>query len=1007
MKVLKLSRFFIIALLTFVNGCIRDEVLLPPVLTAVDKTPVSSGEILVVSGNYFDAATLQILIGDNAVSPAGTPTLTEARIIVPVVESSTEVQLFAQTKYGKSSGLSITINPPKPTITKVIPDKAGIGTTIKIAGRYFNEVLAVNFKSPDQTTEIAALFEKLAVDTLKVTVPAGLSPDAADIRVVTASGETEPPAAFTVLLPPSITAFTPEQGTVGSIIRIIGQRLSFIDQARFGNVDAEIISVTEGTLDLRVPLGALTDTIHIRSASGIAKTNKKFVVSPPPQISSLDKLSGAVGTEVTITGLNFQGAFEVKFGTTPALITSNTGTVLKTKVPATAGSGKISITTPAGTGTSAEIFAVSGAPLVSSFSPTFGGTGTKITLTGLNLLVVTSARIGATDLQIISKTDTKIEVEVLAGSVTGRIVVLSAGNTFETTELFTIAGSPQITTVTPLSGIVGTVVTITGSNFSGAPVVTFAGGVTATVSKATPTEIVCQVPLGATTGRINVNGALSPADFVVSAKPAITGVTPLQGGVDREVTLTGSYFTGATFKFANDLTATKVGAGTDNQVVIRVPAGTVTGRISATNAAGSSNSPADFAIIPPPVITGFTPISGPTGTPITITGSNLHFNPEVRFANNVLATIKSASATQLLVDVPPGAVTGRITVRTDAVSTAVASGTDFTLVGKPSIVSIVPASGTINEIVAINGTNLSNPVSVSFDGVSTTTFISTTPTRIEVRVPSTVNGAFSRSINVNVKTTTDNSNNQTFSLLGTPTITKLSPGNNPASWAFLIEGTNLGNVKRVRLDNKIPTVGVNGIGQKGFNYLTTKVPDDINVPSNQNKTLALYYTNDDVGVLTIDYQVLSAPPPGIFPPPTIIIPPPLPVNFVQNDLAATWINTYSLSGDGNTAVCYNIRGEFQSDNNLIFSSGSFCHFEEILIVKDEDQGTQEETLVRAWTGTWDRGRINLSSAGGLTLTGHVVQGPPLYIILTDNQGRQLRIEQSSEFSVETFDTNCD
>jgi large repetitive protein len=1009
MKKLKSSILLIVALIMFMDGCIRDEVLLPPVLISVNKTPVASGEIMVITGNYFDAASLQLLVGDIPVSAAGTPTLTEVSIIVPVVDTPKETMLYAQTKYGKSSGLSITIIPPKPTITKVIPDKAGAGSRIKIAGRFFNGVNGVNFKSPDQANPIAAIYKKLTGDTLEVTVPQGLSPDAADIRVSTSSGETEPPAAFTVLLPPVITSFTPEKAPVGSIVRILGQRFTYIDHARFGDAEAEILSVAPDVLELRVPESAVTDTIHVQSNGGRAKTSKKFEVSPKPQIVSLDKLTGAVGADVTITGLNFQGAFEVKFATTPAQIFSNTGTVLKTKVPPTAGSGKISITTLAGTGVSMDLFEVQGAPLVSSFSPAFGGTGTKIILNGLNLLAVTTARIGAKDLKINSKTDTQMEVEVLAGSVTGKISVISSGNTFETSDNFNIAGTPQITNVNPLSGTIGTVVTLTGINFSGAPDVTFAGGVKAVVSKATPTEVVCQVPVGATTGTINVNGAISPSAFAVSAKPVITAVSPLQGGIDKEVTITGSYFTGATFKFANNLTATKVSPGTDNQVVIKVPAGAVTGRISATNASGTTNSPADFVVISPPTIAGFLPVSGPAGTPIVITGTNLQYNAEVRFYNNVLATIKSVSPTQLMVDVPAGAATGNITVKTDAVTTPVSSSTSFTVVGKPVITSIVPNNGTINEKVTINGTNLGNLVSVSFDGVTTATFVSATPTKIEVRVPATVNGAFSRSINVYVKTSTDNSNNQTFSLLGTPTVAKLSPNNNPASWAFLIEGTNLGNVRKVTLDNKIPTIGTNGVDQKGFNYLTTKVPDDINVASSQNKTLALYYTSDDVGVITTNYQVLSAPPPGVFPPPAIIIPPPLPVNFAQGDLSATWINTYSLSGDGNTATCYNIRGDFQTDNNLVFSSGSFCHFEELLIVRDPNQGTQVETLVRAWTGTWNKGNIQLTAPGGLTLTGYVVlvQVPfTFYMLLTDSDGRQLKIVQSSDFSVQNFATSC-
>jgi len=144
----------------------------------------------------------------------------------------------------------------------------------------------------------------------------------------------------------------------------------------------------------------------------------------------------------------------------------------------------------------------------------------------------------------------------------------------------------------------------------------------------------------------------------------------------------------------------------------------------------------------------------------------------------------------------------------------------------------------------------------------------------------------------------------------------------------------------------------------------------------------------------------------VFPPLTIILPPPVPVTYAQTDLSATWINESSLSPDGNSAICYNIRGDFQDSNGLTYSSGSFCHFEELWIVKDPDNFTQVETVIRAWTGTWDKGYINLVS-GGRTLTGQILQGFPIVMVLTDNDGRQLRIVQSSDFFVETLNSFCE
>jgi Ca2+-binding RTX toxin-like protein len=65
---------------------------------------------------------------------------------------------------------------------------------------------------------------------------------------------------------------------------------------------------------------------------------------------------------------------------------------------------------------------------------------------------------------------------------------------------------PTITSFDPTSGPVGTSVTITGTNLSGATTVTF-NGVGGTITSNTATEIVTTVPADATTGPVSVTTA--------------------------------------------------------------------------------------------------------------------------------------------------------------------------------------------------------------------------------------------------------------------------------------------------------------------------------------------------------------------------------------------------------------------------------------------------------------------------------------------------------------------
>ncbi len=110
--------------------------------------------------------------------------------------------------------------------------------------------------------------------------------------------------------------------------------------------------------------------------------------------------------------------------------------------------------------------------------------------------------------------------------------------------------APTISSFTPISGPVGTPVTLYGSGFTGASAVTF-GGVTATVySVISDNELTAHVPSGTPLGtcRISVTTPLgtgvSTDRFNVTSP--ISSFTPTSGPAGTLVTLSGSGFTGVT-----------------------------------------------------------------------------------------------------------------------------------------------------------------------------------------------------------------------------------------------------------------------------------------------------------------------------------------------------------------------------------------------------------------------------------------------------------------------------
>src|SRR3990170_3088302 len=159
--------------------------------------------------------------------------------------------------------------------------------------------------------------------------------------------------------------------------------------------------------------------------------------------------------------------------------------------------------------------------------------------------------------------------------------------------------------------------------------------------------------------------------------PVITSFNPSSGPVGTEVTLTGSNFTGATAVAFNGTPAATFTIDSDTQLRATVPSGATTGLISVTNPSGTGSSATAFTVLGPPVITSFTPSSGPVGTQVTLTGSNFTGATAVAFNGTPAATFTVDSDTQLRATVPSSATTGPISVTNPYGSAS--SATDFTV----------------------------------------------------------------------------------------------------------------------------------------------------------------------------------------------------------------------------------------------------------------------------------------------------------------------------------------
>jgi hypothetical protein len=320
------------------------------------------------------------------------------------------------------------------------------------------------------------------------------------------------------------------------------------------------------------------------------------------------------------------------------------------------------------------------------------------------------------------------------------------------------ATAPRITTLSPLSGDVGTPVTISGKNFGAtADTVTF-NGTAATPTTWSDTSIVVPVPVGTTNGNVVVTvGGVASNGVLFTLTPHITNLNPNSGTVGLPVTITGTNFGSTqgsnTVKFNGTTAAPTTWSPTS--IVVPVPNGVSTGNVVVTiNGIGSNGVLFTFV---PPAITSLSTSSGPAGTAVTITGTNFggaQGTSTVAF-NGQAATVTTWSDTSLATNVPAGATTGNVVV---TVNSAASNGLAFTVQDfafQAALTDItVTAGGSGSEDFTINTpdgfnaaitfacTGLPDKSSCAFTPPSVTPNGNTTSTvTMKVTTTATVNGA--------------------------------------------------------------------------------------------------------------------------------------------------------------------------------------------------------------------------------------------------------------------------
>lgn len=276
---------------------------------------------------------------------------------------------------------------------------------------------------------------------------------------------------------------------------------------------------------------------------------------------------------------------------------------------------------------------------------------------------------------------------------------------------------PGVSDVDPRSGVVGTIVTVTGSNFgllkTGADSATF-NGIAAAIVRWSDTRLILGVPDGATTGPFVVrtrHGSSDPIAFTVtggpgSQRPQIDSVSPTEVEAGQAVTITGSRF-GDTRGLAlsgvyfNGIEAQDYVSWSDTQIVAEVPIQLPAGDASVVVATDGGSSNAVFiTLVPgPPFIASIDPDTGFQSTEVDIVGRNfgkLQGDSKVRFGDEVADPPEESDwgGTKITVLVPPGLEEGFVPV-TVTTERGPSNEVDFLVLASEITIAIDPDPGAV------------------------------------------------------------------------------------------------------------------------------------------------------------------------------------------------------------------------------------------------------------------------------------------------------------------------
>lgn len=519
-----------------------------------DQGPEAGGNVVTITGHCF-AATTSVTFGGVEALAFTIDSDTQLTVTVPPGTSLVDVVVTTSDPdcgSGTEPDGYAYVAPGAPDVTGIVPDRGPEtgGTAVTITGTGFLGASGVTFDGLPGTAFV------VVNDTTITAVSPPHAPATVGVVVTHPTNGSSSPEDFEYYPVTTIDDITPDEGpeSGGTVVVITGHCFLGATGVTFGGVPATAFTVDSDTqITATVPAGTgLVDVVVAGVGDcGDGELPDGYEYLASPVITGLAPPTGPEtgGTPVTITGTGFTGATGVTIDGDPVAFTVvNDTTITFTTPPHVPGSVPVVVLHPV-LDSDPEPFLYYPVTTIDDVTPDQGpeAGNTAVVILGHCFTGATQVLFGAIPAaSFVVVNDGRIEAITAPGTGLVDVSVVGAGTcgTGTAPDAFAFVGplAPVVTDIDPDQGpeTGNTLVTITGSGFTGVTSVTFDGipGTALTVVSDTVLTVRTPPHAPAVVDVVvvhPVNGAGAPADFEYIAA-AVGGVTVTPGGLG----LTGS-----------------------------------------------------------------------------------------------------------------------------------------------------------------------------------------------------------------------------------------------------------------------------------------------------------------------------------------------------------------------------------------------------------------------------------------------------------------------------------